>query len=82
MAEILLKVSNVFRGENLALFTVTAFTASENVQKNWMKSKLDEIQNGRQHKIQGWNRSKDWEIELIEVWWKRKCVQYTNLIDT
>ena len=53
MAEILLKVSNVFRGENLALFTVTAFTASENVQKNWMKSKLDEIQNGRQHKIQG-----------------------------
>ena len=81
MAEILLKVSNVFHGGNLALFTVTSIHC---IRKSTKKEapKLDEIQNGTQHKIQGSNRSKDWEIELIEVWWKRKCVQYTNLIDT
>ena len=59
MAEILLKVSNVFRSENLALLTVTNIHCIRKSTKNWMKSKLDEIQNGRQHKIQGSNRSKD-----------------------
>ena len=41
---------------------------------------------GGQPKLQGSNRSKDREIELInkEVWKKkkRKCVQYKKLIDT
>ena len=74
MAEISLKVTNVFRSENLALFTVTSIHC---IRKSTKKEapKLDEIQNGKQHKIQGSNRSKDWEIELIEVWWKRKRVQ-------
>ena len=54
MAEILLKVSNVFRSENLALFTVISIHCIRKRTK-----KLDEIQNGRQHKIQGSSRSKD-----------------------
>ena len=33
MVRILLKLINIFRNENLALFTVTTFTASEKVQK-------------------------------------------------
>ena len=58
MAEILLKVSNVFHGGNLALFTVTSIHC---IRKSTKKEapKLDEIQNGTQHKIQGSNRSKD-----------------------
>ena len=81
MAEILLKVANVFRSENLALFTVTSIRC---IRKSTKKEapKLDETQNGKQHQIQDSNWSKDWEIELIEVWWKRTCVQYTNLVDT
>ena len=41
MAEILLKVSNVFRSENLALFTVTSIHCIRKRTK-----KLDEIQTG------------------------------------
>ena len=58
MAEILLKVANVFRSENLALFTVTSIRC---IQKSTKKEapKLDEIQNGKQHQIQDSNWSKD-----------------------
>ena len=59
MAEILLKATNIFRSKNLALFTITSIHC---IRKNTKKEapKLDEIQNGKQHKIQGSNRSKDW----------------------
>ena len=66
MAEILLKVTNVFRSENLALLTVTSI---HYIRKSTKKEapKLDEIQNGKKHKIQGSHRSKDREMELTEA---------------
>ena len=57
---ILLKVSNVFLRENLPLFTVTSI---HSIQKK--KKTETPKQSGRQQKIQGSNRSKDREIELI-----------------
>ena len=45
MAKILLKVTNVVRSENLALFTVTSIhcirKSTKNKLRNWMKSKME-----------------------------------------
>ena len=56
-AGILLKLLNVFRSENLVLFTVTNINS---IRKKTETSK----QEARQQKIQG-SSSKDREIELI-----------------
>ena len=46
-ARILLKDFNVFRSENLALYTVTAFIASEKVQNQKLKNKKKGTENSR-----------------------------------
>ena len=75
---ILLKDSNVFLRENLPLFTVTSI---HNIQKNKTETPK---QSGRQQKIQGSNRSKDREIELINKTFeeKNRCSIQKKLIDT
>ena len=74
MAGILLKVINVFHGEDLALFTVTSIHSIWKSTKKTETPKQDGTQGGKQQKIQGSNRSKDREMELLnkEVWRKRK----------
>ena len=57
---ILLKVSNVFLRENSPLFTETSINSTQKKKKTETPK-----QSGRQQKIQGSNRSKDREIELI-----------------
>ena len=61
LAMILLKLTNVFCGENVALFMVTS---TQGIQKS-TKNRSSETKHGKQRKNQGSNRSKDREIELI-----------------
>ena len=73
---ILLKVINVLRKEDLALLTVTSIRSIRKSTKN--RNSETRWQGNRKFKaVQGSNRSKNREIELInkekkEVWRKRK----------
>ena len=58
MGGILLKVINVFHGENLALFTVTSIHSIRKSTKKTETPKQDGTQDGKQQNIQGSNKSK------------------------